>query len=335
MKKVKAYNPIKLVMVATLAVIMAFTCTFVNTSVGKAAEKKTDVLLEDKGTAVADTEVEHSFTVNVNTNVNGYIYVPAVVNCKVGIYNSAGKLYTSGTISESDWEEVQGIYGYALVVKDMKAGDYTIKLTFDADSEYVIGVEAEKVIATINTKSATVTAGFTKTLKVDNTNDKVTWTSSKKTVATVSSKGVVTAKKPGKATITAKTKSGQKLTCKITVKANTFKETKYSISELPSFSCALQVYSASYAKNGDLVMKCRFLNNSGYKVTALKNSKITFKTDAGKTIGSYSMSKKNMTVSSGSTKDFSITIKKSKLKIKKADLRNATYKATGTYVYRY
>lgn len=335
MKKNKAYKSLKFAMVTVFALAVAFTCLFANTNISKAAEAKTDVLLEETSTATANTEVSHNFTVATTTDVNFYVLVPDVVNCKVGIYNSADKLYKSVTISNSTWELAQGVYGYALTISDMKAGDYTIKLEFDKDTEYIVAVESEKVIATINTKSATLTVGFKKTLKVDNTKDKITWTSSKKTVATVSSKGVVTAKKPGTTTITAKTASGQKLTCKITVKANTFKETKLSISKVPYSKCGLQVYSASYAKNGDLVIKCRFLNNSGYKVTGLKNSKIVFKTDAGKTIGTYSMKSKSMSVSSGSTKDFSVTIKKSSLKIKKADLRNASYKATGTYVYKY
>lgn len=46
--------------------------------------------------------------------------------------------------------------------------------------------------------------GQTTTLKVTGTKKKVTWSSSKKSVATVTSKGKVTAKKKGTATITAK-----------------------------------------------------------------------------------------------------------------------------------
>ncbi|MBQ9014992.1 MAG: Ig-like domain-containing protein [Firmicutes bacterium] len=50
-------------------------------------------------------------------------------------------------------------------------------------------------------------------------NKAVTWKSSNKKVATVTSKGVVKAKKKGKATITVTTKDGKKkATCKITVK---------------------------------------------------------------------------------------------------------------------
>lgn len=48
--------------------------------------------------------------------------------------------------------------------------------------------------------------------------EKITWSSSDKKVATVTGKGKVTAKKKGKAIITAKTSNGKKATCRITVK---------------------------------------------------------------------------------------------------------------------
>ena len=47
---------------------------------------------------------------------------------------------------------------------------------------------------------------------------KVTFSSSKKSVATVSGKGKVTAKKPGTAIITAVTANGKKAVCRVTVK---------------------------------------------------------------------------------------------------------------------
>ncbi len=55
------------------------------------------------------------------------------------------------------------------------------------------------------------------TMKPSNTSDTITWTTSKKKVATVKN-GKVTAKSAGTATITAKTSSGKKATCKVTVK---------------------------------------------------------------------------------------------------------------------
>lgn len=58
--------------------------------------------------------------------------------------------------------------------------------------------------------------GQTYQLKVKNTKKKISWSSSKKSVANVSSKGLVSAKNAGSATITAKT-AERKLKCKVKV----------------------------------------------------------------------------------------------------------------------
>lgn len=68
----------------------------------------------------------------------------------------------------------------------------------------------------INKKKVTLYVGKTLSLKVNGTSKKVKWSSSKKSVATVSSKGKVTAKKAGKATITAKI-GKKKYKCVVTV----------------------------------------------------------------------------------------------------------------------
>lgn len=94
-----------------------------------------------------------------------------------------------------------------------KAGKKTAKIT--------ITVKQPATDIALNKTSATLKKGKTLKLKVTltpkNSTDKVTFKSSKKSVATVNSKGVVTAKKKGTATITVKTSSGKKATCKITV----------------------------------------------------------------------------------------------------------------------
>ncbi len=77
---------------------------------------------------------------------------------------------------------------------------------------------------TINKKTATLTEGESIQLKIKNTKKTVKWSSSNKNVATVTKKGKVTAKKAGKATITAKV-GNKKYTSKITVKAKKVKET--------------------------------------------------------------------------------------------------------------
>lgn len=73
----------------------------------------------------------------------------------------------------------------------------------------------------LNKTAATVVNGKTVQLKVKGTTAKAKWSSSKTSVATVTSKGLVKTKKPGTATITAKV--GKKiLKCKVTVKRNIY-----------------------------------------------------------------------------------------------------------------
>jgi len=68
----------------------------------------------------------------------------------------------------------------------------------------------------INKKKVTICVGEKTRLKV-NTKKKIVWKTSKKKVAKVNKKGLVSAIKPGKATITAKV-GKKRLTCKVTVK---------------------------------------------------------------------------------------------------------------------
>ncbi len=71
----------------------------------------------------------------------------------------------------------------------------------------------------LNKTKLTLSVGKTYQLKVKGTKKKITWVSNKKKVVSVNSKGMITAKKTGKAVITARTAS-QSLHCKITVKAS-------------------------------------------------------------------------------------------------------------------
>ena len=76
----------------------------------------------------------------------------------------------------------------------------------------------KKYTMKLNKKTLSLGVGSTYTLKVKKATGKVKWKSNKKSVASVSSKGKVTAKKTGSAKITASVGS-KKLTCKVTVKA--------------------------------------------------------------------------------------------------------------------
>lgn len=75
---------------------------------------------------------------------------------------------------------------------------------------------AEAATVKLNTTKKVLLVSQTYTLKVKGTSKKVKWSSSKKTVATVTSKGKVTAKKAGKAVISAKV-AGKTYKCTITV----------------------------------------------------------------------------------------------------------------------
>lgn len=77
----------------------------------------------------------------------------------------------------------------------------------------------------LNYSSLKMVVGKTKTLKVSNAPGKVKWSSSNSSVVSVTSKGKLTAKSKGKATITVKSGS-QKKQCKVTVKLPKVKSIK-------------------------------------------------------------------------------------------------------------
>jgi len=83
-------------------------------------------------------------------------------------------------------------------------------------------VPAVPTKVTLNKTKATLKVGKKLTLKATltpaNAKTSFTWISSNKKVATVTSKGVVKAIKPGKVKITVKTSNGKKATITITVK---------------------------------------------------------------------------------------------------------------------
>ena len=68
----------------------------------------------------------------------------------------------------------------------------------------------------LNKTKISLQRGKTYTLKVKGTKKKVKWSSNKKTIATVTRKGKVTAQKPGTAVITAKI-GKKKYKCKVKV----------------------------------------------------------------------------------------------------------------------
>lgn len=86
---------------------------------------------------------------------------------------------------------------------------------------FVVGFEVPAQAASkvkLSKKTVKLEVGKTKKIKVKGTTDKVTWATSDKKVATVNSKGKITAKGEGSCKITA-TVGSKTLTCKVTVTA--------------------------------------------------------------------------------------------------------------------
>ena len=114
------------------------------------------------------------------------------------------------------------------VVTAKKAGTATITAKVGG-KKYTCKVIVKKVASgsktTISEKNLTLYVGDTQTLKILGSSKKASWSSGKKSVATITSKGLVTAKKAGTATITAKV-GNKKYTCKVTVKENVASSSK-------------------------------------------------------------------------------------------------------------
>ena len=121
------------------------------------------------------------------------------------IAQSSGTLDEDGNFAWNRLSEIPSKMTYTVYVgddfySDMSESEMSAaeKMTVTAKLSYA----GESSIKLSNSK-LTLKAGKQKTLKMKGTNEKITWKSSKKSVATVNSNGVVKAKRKGKATITA------------------------------------------------------------------------------------------------------------------------------------
>lgn len=165
--------------------------------------------------------------------VTGVTINPTAVSLKVGDTTSltAGVVPASAPNKNVTWSSsntsVATVSGSG-VVRAVKAGTATITAkTVVGGKTAACKVTVQDVIPTgisLNKSSTTVSVGNTETLKAtitpfNATNQNVNWTSSNAAIASVDSNGVVTAKKEGTVTITARTVSGGKsATCTVTTK---------------------------------------------------------------------------------------------------------------------
>lgn len=130
----------------------------------------------------------------------------------------------------------------------------------------------------INATSKTVLTGKTTTLKVTGTSSKAKWSSSNKKIVTVTSKGKVTAKKAGTATITAKV-NGKTLKCTVKV-VNKGLNTK-SIRLIKNNTYTLKTYGLSNVKWSSSNNQILTVTSKG-KVTAKKKGTAKIYAKSGK-----------------------------------------------------
>lgn len=135
-----------------------------------------------------------------------------------------------------------------------KTGDYTATLLLATGSDYLYDIAWEADLAAISNEKITLTKGFSHKLKITNAGDnKITWKSSDKKIATVDKNGKVTAKAAGSCKITA-TVGDQKLVCKVTVKKNEYSRSKVVPSDFSYGRAGLEAYHAAYDSKGNLVV---------------------------------------------------------------------------------
>ena len=123
----------------------------------------------------------------------------------------------------------------------------------------------------INKKEVTLYVGQTTSLKISDTKSKAKWKSSKTSVATVNSKGKVTAQKSGSATITA-TAGSKKYTCRVTVKKPFLNSTEKSLYENNTYILKL---TGAKVKSFSSSNKSIASVNSKGKITAKKAGSAT------------------------------------------------------------
>ena len=143
-----------------------------------------------------------------------------------------------------------------------------------AISIFCMSLPAAAATVKLNKTNVTLTKGYTCQLKVSGTSNKVTWTSSNKSVASVSSKGLVKAQKAGTARIKAAVKGGKTYTCNVTVKNNIFTTAnKPNNVRVTGNGVSLFITKMQYSGN-KLVVNGFFTNRSGKRVYGLRNYNI-------------------------------------------------------------
>lgn len=213
------------------------------------------------------------------------------------------------------------------VVKGVKAGTAVITATC-GNAKATCKVTVKTSTIKFAASAASVYTGKTVTVKATATpSATVTYTTSNKAIATVSSTGVVKGIKAGTVTITATTSTGLKTTCKVTVKAPSVKFAKSSAVVYTGKTATVKatlagVSSVTYKSSNT---KIATVNSKTGTVKGIKAGTVTITVTSGKLKATYKLTVKNPTFTL--TKS-SATIAKGKtttIKSKAAPASKVTY----------
>lgn len=183
------------------------------------------------------------------------------------------------------------------VVKGVKAGTAVITATC-GNAKAICKVTVKTSTIKFAASAASVYTGKTVTVKATATpSATVTYTTSNKAIATVSSTGVVKGIKAGTVTITATTSTGLKTTCKVTVKAPSVKFAKKSAVVYKGKTATVKatlagVSSVTYKSSNT---KIATVNSKTGTVKGIKAGTVTITATSGKLKATYKLTVKNPT----------------------------------------
>lgn len=183
------------------------------------------------------------------------------------------------------------------VVKGVKAGTAVITATC-GNAKATCKVTVKTSTIKFAASAASVYTGKTVTVKATATpSATVTYTTSNKVIATVSSTGVVKGIKAGTVTITATTSTGLKTTCKVTVKAPSVKFAKSSAVVYTGKKATVKatlagVSSVTYKSSNT---KIATVNSKTGTVKGIKAGTVTITATSGKLKATYKLTVKNPT----------------------------------------
>lgn len=276
-------------------------------------EELTTVNLPESLLYIRDSAFTHGGTINELVlpaglkEIEGYAFYTTeikklVANCKNVVIGD-----------ESLWECYVGelhCYYNSTIYKEFKNAN-GVKIVFIGNPLFF---EKSKV---------TVGVGAQTTLKVYGTG-KVTWKSSNKKVATVSQKGVVTAKKKGNVRITA-SRNGETVTCKVQVKNNERKLESYSTkaSSYASNQALLGFKKIKRDSKGNYILSGHLINTYAASTSYAKNLQIKVYRN-NKLIAKQTYKTWKIKVGARSSKAITLKINKKNIKKKKTDLTSGT-----------